>query len=35
LPQAQRRKAYVVDHDQAVILTPEELDAVEPASATS
>lgn len=32
VPQAQQRKAYVVDHDHAVILTPEELDSVEPES---
>ena len=33
VPQAQQRKAYVVDRDHAVILTPEELESVEPASA--
>jgi len=32
VPPTQRRKAYVVDHDHAVILTPEELEAIEPAS---
>ena len=32
VPEAQRRKAYVLDREHAVILTPEELESVEPAS---
>jgi DNA end-binding protein Ku len=32
VPEAQRRKAYVLDRDHAVILTTEELEALEPAS---
>jgi DNA end-binding protein Ku len=32
VPEAQRRKAYVLDRDHAVILTPEELESVEPTS---